>query len=45
MLPCSHGGLLLGGVLWGVCSWGCIPVCTEADIPREQNDRQTGVKT
>ena len=34
-----RGGLLLGGLLLGVCSWGGIPACTEADPPYGQNDR------
>ena len=41
---CSWGDLLLeGSASGGVCSGGsapggCIPACTEADTPREQND-------
>ena len=42
----SWGVCFPGGVLPGGCvlpGGGCIPACTEADPPREQNDRQ--VKT
>ena len=43
-----RGGLLLGGLLWGVSDprgsvpEGCIPACTEADIPlvNRMTDRQ-----
>ena len=35
------GDVLLGGCFRGVCFQGvCFPACTEADTPREQNDRQ-----
>ena len=52
---CSRGGLLRGGrvpgpggyLLWGgVCSWGGIKACTEADTPPTPHpvDRHTLVK-